>query len=233
MIINQISNKLTAKYADGSIIIPSEITKIDVDCLTNFNELVVIFHVNHQSLYPKFDNTHSILQRRKDYLWEDTCFECFISHHYQKNAPYIEINISPTGAFNLYYFDGYRNPQQMPPRQLIDGIDLTTDINFIAIFPEKNLTQPKILTWQPMTIIFEKFLQDIMKRCSVKLQSCQFIMCLNWIKIAKLFENENLSTKIWLNPCVVTKSAKKPLSYWATNHANPPDFHDKSCWVAL
>ena len=43
---------------------------------------------------------------RCDGLWERTCFECFLG---LQNAPvYWEVNLSPTGDWNVYHFDDYR-----------------------------------------------------------------------------------------------------------------------------
>jgi hypothetical protein len=43
---------------------------------------------------------------RKHGLWEETCFEFFLG---VKDSPrYWEFNLSPTGAWNVYCFDGYR-----------------------------------------------------------------------------------------------------------------------------
>jgi hypothetical protein len=50
---------------------------------------------------------------RKDYLWEKTCLEAFISTPNQKN--YFELNLSPSRAWNLYQFTDYRTPDQIPP----------------------------------------------------------------------------------------------------------------------
>lgn len=59
---------------------------------------------------PKFENTH-----RKDELWKSTCFEAFLFY----NEPdYIEINISPSGAWNAYSFSSYRK-----------GMVMTEDLN--------------------------------------------------------------------------------------------------------
>jgi hypothetical protein len=50
---------------------------------------------------------------RKDYLWEKTCLEAFISTPNQ--TEYFELNLSPTRAWNLYHFTNYRTPDQIPP----------------------------------------------------------------------------------------------------------------------
>lgn len=52
----------------------------------------------------------SDLPRRKDHLWQKTCFECFIST--PDTAQYWEINLSPAGHWNVYRFDDYRRGMQ-------------------------------------------------------------------------------------------------------------------------
>ncbi|MBF2065626.1 MAG: DOMON-like domain-containing protein [Calothrix sp. C42_A2020_038] len=47
---------------------------------------------------------------RKHELWQDTCFEFFLG---AKNSPrYWEFNLSPTGHWNIYRFDNYRQGMQ-------------------------------------------------------------------------------------------------------------------------
>jgi hypothetical protein len=47
---------------------------------------------------------------RKAELWEQTCFEFFLSI---RNSPsYWEFNLSPTGDWNIYRFDDYRQGMQ-------------------------------------------------------------------------------------------------------------------------
>ncbi len=43
---------------------------------------------------------------RADRLWEHSCFEAFIAH--KTEAGYTELNISPSGQWAAYDFDGYR-----------------------------------------------------------------------------------------------------------------------------
>ena len=40
-----------------------------------------------------------------DELWQTTCFELFIA---QPEGAYVELNLSPSGAFAAYHFDHYR-----------------------------------------------------------------------------------------------------------------------------
>jgi hypothetical protein len=51
-----------------------------------------------------------------DGLWKTTCFEAFFRE--KGSAAYWELNLSGEGGWNLYRFDGYRNPQ--PPRESDD-----------------------------------------------------------------------------------------------------------------
>jgi hypothetical protein len=44
--------------------------------------------------------------RRKDRLWEETCFELFLGT--ADSARYLEFNLSPAGHWNVYRFDRYR-----------------------------------------------------------------------------------------------------------------------------
>lgn len=43
---------------------------------------------------------------RKNNLWENTCFEFFLA--VRDLPPYWEFNLSPSGDWNVYYFQGYR-----------------------------------------------------------------------------------------------------------------------------
>lgn len=50
---------------------------------------------------------------RKNSLWEETCFELFLG---VKNSPrYWEFNISPSGHWNVYRFNDYRQGMQEEP----------------------------------------------------------------------------------------------------------------------
>lgn len=52
----------------------------------------------------------------KDYLWEQTCLECFITNN---AASYVEINASPNGQYAVYQFADYRTPATLPPTPLL------------------------------------------------------------------------------------------------------------------
>lgn len=55
---------------------------------------------------------------RKDFLWEDTCFEIFVGVHGEDY--YREINLSPSQAWQCYQFEEYRYPESMPPLAAYD-----------------------------------------------------------------------------------------------------------------
>ncbi len=44
---------------------------------------------------------------RKDALWEETCFEFFLAG--KNSSRYWEFNLSPSGHWNVYRFESYRN----------------------------------------------------------------------------------------------------------------------------
>jgi hypothetical protein len=52
---------------------------------------------------------------RADELWRTTCFEAFIAA--PASESYLEVNLSPSRAWALYAFDGYRGGMKSPPVQ--------------------------------------------------------------------------------------------------------------------
>lgn len=55
---------------------------------------------------------------RLDYLWQDTCFEVFIG--VKDEDFYRELNLSPSQAWQVYEFEEYRYPENMPPKPAYD-----------------------------------------------------------------------------------------------------------------
>ncbi len=47
----------------------------------------------------------SATKQRRDRLWEQTCFEFFLT---QDTSPYWEFNLSPSGDWNVFALSGYR-----------------------------------------------------------------------------------------------------------------------------
>ncbi len=75
---------------------------------------------------------------RRDFLWQQTCFELFVG--VKEQDYYREINLSSSHAWQAYQFEEYRYPEQMPPVtaqdiELVDlqrtrfGLTATVDIN--------------------------------------------------------------------------------------------------------
>ena len=52
-----------------------------------------------------------------DYLWQQSCLECFIAAG--SSLDYIEINASSSGHYALYQFKNYREPSCLPPIPLL------------------------------------------------------------------------------------------------------------------
>lgn len=85
---------------------------------------------HHVQQYLQTNNIHRTAPsppQRQDYLWEQTCFEVFMQ--VQGTTAYHEINVSTTGEWNVYQFDSYRTPNDMPPRHaelpLLQGLTYT------------------------------------------------------------------------------------------------------------
>jgi len=60
------------------------------------------------------------LRQRRDELWKNTCFEIFVGS--ADEPSYIEMNLSPSGDWNVYAFDQYRTamrPAQDPHPPLL------------------------------------------------------------------------------------------------------------------
>lgn len=63
--------------------------------------------------------------KRRDRLWEATCFEAFLSP--AAAASYWEINLSPAGDWNVYRFNGYRRGMRLEARVEPPVFHATTD----------------------------------------------------------------------------------------------------------
>lgn len=69
---------------------------------------------NHLIQWPAPVSEHP----RQDFLWEDTCFEIFIG--IKDEDEYREVNLSPSQAWQVYQFEEYRYPEDMPPQAAYD-----------------------------------------------------------------------------------------------------------------
>ena len=62
---------------------------------------------------------------RRDHLWESTCFEAFLAP--AGRPEYWEVNLSPSGDWNVYRFDGERQGMRPEPRVGRPSIAMITD----------------------------------------------------------------------------------------------------------
>ncbi|TXD96463.1 hypothetical protein ES754_09995 [Psychrobacter frigidicola] len=180
-----------------------------------------------------------------DYLWEQTCLECFIAgsnlvldevKKTNEAKSYIEINASPNGRYALYYFENYRTPPTLPPTPLLhkDG-KLKTDkksqahINW-STEPTKpqNIRVSKLLPNNKLTTVINN-----LTACSFKprhFYQRSFGVPLN--QLPSYISNDSFSNSACiekLHPCVILRLSDTVL-YFASAHASPPDFHNHSYW---
>lgn len=159
----------------------------------------------------------------KDYLWEQTCLECFLagslissssskdndkSPKTNMTMSYIEINASPEGQYALYEFDSYRSPTTLPPRPLMyaDG-QTRAAINWI------DGNNPKLLTHEPYH------------------HQRSFRMPLDSLtSLNRKSDYSNDALIKYIHPCVILSFGEITL-YFAPKHASPPDFHNRQYWT--
>lgn len=87
------SNEPLSFTFKSNISIKAQLLSLDFDLYSETDEVA---NLN----IPKFN-----LVERKDKLWKSTCMECFL---FFNENDYCEVNISPSGAWNSYYFTSYR-----------------------------------------------------------------------------------------------------------------------------
>lgn len=144
-----------------------------------------------------------------DYLWEETCLECFITGDLVKDeedqtkttGTYVEINANPDGRYALYRFESYRNPPTLPPASFYHADGHTR----VAIhWSDESSPTSTLLSYE---------------RC--------FGVPLNELPNQQYMLN---STVIgYIHPCVILKFDETAL-YFAPHHASPPDFHNRHYW---
>lgn len=177
-----------------------------------------------------------------DYLWEQTCLECFLAgglinsavsineNNIQTN-PYMEINASPDGRYALYQFADYRKPATLPPTPLLQGNGQTrASIDWTATpFSVSNAADNAALQSGSMTT--PSFNDPLIADAKTYHFERSFYLSLNQLSQVQT-TNEEIGIE-YLHPCVIlsfdTKLGKTAL-YFAPNHAAPPDFHDMQYW---
>lgn len=74
---------------------------------------------------------------RKNELWETTCFEFFVGI---KNTPiYWEFNLSPSGDWNIYWFEDYRKSMLLEDKVESLPFNILRDSNALYLGLEFNL----------------------------------------------------------------------------------------------
>ena len=157
-----------------------------------------------------------------DYLWEETCLECFFSGdtlsdkditEIQDAEPYIEINANPDGRYALYKFKSYRQPATLPPTPLYEAdghtrasIEWTDNINTQDII-QNPLFAPAAYSLHYYERGFNVPL--------VELPNQKYAIANTIIE--------------QIHPCVILQLGKTAL-YFASQHASPPDFHNRNYW---
>ncbi|WP_372843853.1 hypothetical protein [Psychrobacter sp.] len=160
----------------------------------------------------------------KDYLWQQTCLECFIAGSLVKSrlndsddlfstnqkTAYIEINASPNGQYALYKFNSYRSPATLPPTPLLQA-DRQTRAFIDWHRPSKRQTASQ--TSAPKLFQYQRCFQVPLSQCYD--DACHY----GYQPIID-----------YLHPCVIL-SFGTTLLYFAPKHASPPDFHNRQYWT--
>lgn len=184
-----------------------------------------------------------------DYLWEQTCLECFIASELEPVAndtttieypnSYIEINASPNGSYAVYEFNSYRQPSSLPPTPLLQpnsnqraNINWTTcAVSQSKLSIQSLLKSDSKLSIESSTVIYpctSSDNPDYFYECGFSVGLDQLAMTATTEADATSF-NHNIGL---LHPCVILSFNKVAL-YFAPRHANPPDFHHRQYWTAF
>lgn len=160
-----------------------------------------------------------------DYLWEETCLECFITGDLVKDeegqakttGSYVEINASPDGRYALYRFESYRNPATLPPPPFYHADGHT---RMVIHWTEESVQQQRLSV--------DASLSNESSQVSPFLSyERRFDVLLTELPNQQYTLN---STEIgYIHPCVILKFDETAL-YFAPHHASPPDFHNRHYW---
>ena len=167
----------------------------------------------------------------KDYLWEQTCLECFLagflisssskdsdrSPNTNGTTAYIEINANPNGQYALYEFDSYRSPAILPPKPLMQA-DGQTRAAIDWIYYSDTL-KPLI----DSTVSVHTHYQ-YQRRFRVPLSL--------FSPLHDKVESRSDTLVKYIHPCVILYFGDTAL-YFAPKHASPPDFHNRQYWASF
>ena len=159
-----------------------------------------------------------------DYLWEETCLECFIADdtlsdkditEIQDAESYIEINANPDGRYALYKFKSYRQPATLPPTPLYEADGHTR----ASIEWADNINTQDIIQKPLFDKSSEAYLLHYYERGFnvplVELPNQKYVIANTIIE--------------QIHPCVILQLGETTL-YFAPQHASPPDFHNRNYW---
>ena len=167
-----------------------------------------------------------------DYLWEQTCLECFIAgkNSSADTTDYIEINASPSGRYALYHFSDYRQPDCMPPMPLYQAnsneqasIDWINHLPTRHMFNTRNVNSLTLANSATVTpnclskLTFTAF-YDYSRSFTIDLEQLPASLIASGIE--------------QLHPCVILYFDNIAL-YFAPKHATPPDFHQRQYWTSF
>jgi hypothetical protein len=114
---------------------------------------LAIHYILHGNLAEVDIPTQADRRKRQDNLWEATCFEFFFSM--KDYSRYWEFNLSPSGHWNVYRFDGYRQGMQEEMAFLelpfviqmrSDALSLSLDLDLDRIVQEDRMLEVAIST---------------------------------------------------------------------------------------
>ena len=164
-----------------------------------------------------------------DFLWENTCLECFIARTHDASSEtlsYIELNASPSGRYALYQFESYRYPASQPPPPLL----------------QQDNKARACITWHKTMDKYDRSPAALAKCHSVNpynLTNCLFIpqhryqrsFSIPLIQLLAPISNNHAQNRdiTHIHPCVILQFAQT-LLYYAPSHASPPDFHQRIYW---
>ncbi|WP_227669327.1 hypothetical protein [Psychrobacter sp. NG25] len=164
-----------------------------------------------------------------DYLWEETCLECFVTGSTinsntvtEYTTSYVEVNANPDGRYALYQFESYRNPATLPPTPLYQDDGHTRASIEWTNKPKQQSTSANMdLLGQPNTLIKPELKPNSYER--------SFNIPLTRLSDSPLKYAINSTIIEQIHPCVILWLDKTPL-YYATSHVSPPDFHNRQYW---
>ena len=191
-----------------------------------------------------------------DYLWEQTCLECFLagtlidstvsinntnemgidSIDGNKTSPYIEINANPDGRYALYQFKSYRNTATLPPTPLLQADGQTRAfINWTAshCLASNGTANPEQNSLSEIIKPFIDLLTPNITTIKTYLYERSFSFFLSQIHNKEDVINDTDNGIDYIHPCVILSFSTtfgKTALYFAPEHASPPDFHNMQYW---